>query len=833
VIYFCAQRNRRTKVLANQSLNGIDYLEVAETEQTVLLLTMLHDRAPLNLGPAQVEILGGESVTGIKTLNVAALPDAAKTLRIEVDRAGDFSTYTLLLRADDTTDEPPLGVDPALARIDFSFKAGCPATNECAPVSCCPPAAADRPDINYLAKDYPGFVQVMLDRIAVLAPDWQERHAADLGVTLVELLAYVADHLSYRQDAVATEAYLGTARSRISLRRHARLVDYRVDEGENARCWMQFHIDGAEGVLLPAGTLVLPRVAGLPAQLDPHAAATQAALNQGGVVFATLKDPTLSDKFKENVSAILSASLNKISFHTWSDDACCLPAGATSATLKGHLTSLNPGDVLLFEEKLGPLTGVQEDADRTHRLAVRLTRVHHTDRFGNALIDPVEKDQSVTDIEWEAADALPFALCISSVTDRDHGSTLIPDVSIACGNMVAADHGKWPDPDVWEPLGVVPPPPPAPVAPSGGDCCTPAGSVVAPLPIFSPALASSPLTFARDFDATAPASALTAAAPPDAPAPTPQIKVLDDQDTKWNPEPDLLSFDKLHHGFVVEIERDGTAYLRFGDDQHGAAPAKDASFRARYRVGNGTAGNLGSDTIAHVVTADSRIISVRNPLPAAGGRDPDTMETIRQLAPSRFRTQLRAVTEQDYGDAAERDPAVHAALATVRWTGSWQTAFVALDPAPRAPSTLAATTATRLDLMRMAGVDLATEPAAIVGLRIALAVCIKPHYATGEIEQALRRVFTAGPTCDGTLGLLDPANFSFGQTVYLSPFIAAAQAVDGVAAVRATAFQRVDDPANDATGIGYITMRRLEIPRLDNDPSRPDRGFLELTVDAG
>jgi hypothetical protein len=47
-------------------------------------------------------------------------------------------------------------------------------------------------------------------------------------VALVETLAYVGDHLSYTQDAVATEAYLGTARRRTSLRRHARLLDYRA-----------------------------------------------------------------------------------------------------------------------------------------------------------------------------------------------------------------------------------------------------------------------------------------------------------------------------------------------------------------------------------------------------------------------------------------------------------------------------------------------------------------------------------------------------------------------------------------------------------------------------
>src|SRR6185295_7196447 len=49
---------------------------------------------------------------------------------------------------------------------------------------------------------------------------------------------YVGDYLSYYQDAVATEAYLETARQRISVRRHAQLVDYHLHEGCNARAWL-------------------------------------------------------------------------------------------------------------------------------------------------------------------------------------------------------------------------------------------------------------------------------------------------------------------------------------------------------------------------------------------------------------------------------------------------------------------------------------------------------------------------------------------------------------------------------------------------------------------
>src|SRR5206468_1474717 len=86
------------------------------------------------------------------------------------------------------------------------------------------------------------------------SPEWTERHAADIGITLVELVAYVADYLAYRQDAVATEAYLGTARKRVSVRRHARLVDYPMHDGCNARVWVQVVLDNTAS---PTGLTLL------------------------------------------------------------------------------------------------------------------------------------------------------------------------------------------------------------------------------------------------------------------------------------------------------------------------------------------------------------------------------------------------------------------------------------------------------------------------------------------------------------------------------------------------------------------------------------------------
>src|SRR5437763_5022540 len=114
------------------------------------------------------------------------------------------------------------------------------------------------PEIDYLAKNYPSFRQLMLDHLALQVPGWTERSEADLGIVFVEVLAYVADYLSYYQDAVATEAYLGTARRRPSIKRHVRLLDYVLHEGCNARVWVQVQV--SERLTLPQATQLLTHV---------------------------------------------------------------------------------------------------------------------------------------------------------------------------------------------------------------------------------------------------------------------------------------------------------------------------------------------------------------------------------------------------------------------------------------------------------------------------------------------------------------------------------------------------------------------------------------------
>ena len=458
------------------------------------------------------------------------------------------------------------------------------------------------------------------------------------------------------------------------------------------------------------------------------------------------------------------------------------------------------------------------DADPSHRCVVRLTNA-------STGTDPLN-GQAITNIAWLPGDALPFPLCISSPA--------YSNVSVARGNMVPADHGQPqpPPPQGPEILGPVPAPPPTPVAIGGAGCSGATAAPGAPPPFFYPSLAASPLTFARTYNpAGQPASGL--AASPVAPT----ITLTDNTQNTWLWQSDLLSSGKNDMNFVVEIENDGTTWLRFGDGAYGLAPAEGQTFTAVYRSGNGSAGNVGADTLGIVGFASSSppppITGLRNPLAATGGVDGDNMATIRTLAPFAFRTQLRAVTDADYAAVALRNPNILAARGTLRWTGTWRTAFVTIDPASGAPASLAATTQATLEMMRMAGTDVVVEGAKLVGLVISLLVTVAPSFQRTAVRQALSAVFTTGLQPNGQPGLLDPAQFAFGASVYLSPFISAAQDIAGVAAVQCQAFQRVDAPQTDYAAQGAIPLARLEIARVNNDPSRPDLGSLTTAMEGG
>jgi predicted phage baseplate assembly protein len=287
--------------------------------------------------------------------------------------------------------------------------------------------------------------------------------------------------------------------------------------------------------------------------------------------------------------------------------------------------------------------------------------------------------------------------------------------------------------------------------------------------------------------------------------------------------------------FVVEIDTDGAAYLRFGDDLLGKRPEAGTQFTGTYRVGNGVEGNVGAESLAHIVTGLTAISLVRNPLPAQGGVEPETIEDVRQRAPAAFRTQERAVTEADYAEVTQRDKRVQRAAATFRWTGSWHTVFLTVDRLGGllVDDPFKISIRDFIERYRMAGYDLEVDAPRFVSLQIDMHVCVKPDYFRSDVKAALLETFSNQILTDGRRGVFHPDNFTFGQTVYLSPLITAAQAVDGVESVQVTVFQREGQDDVKPLQTGFLPMGRLEIARCDNDRNFAERGVFVLTMGGG
>ncbi|MER7400695.1 putative baseplate assembly protein, partial [Streptomyces sp. NPDC000151] len=333
---------------------------------------------------------------------------------------------------------------------------------------------------------------------------------------------------------------------------------------------------------------------------------------------------------------------------------------------------------------------------------------------------------------------------------------------------------------------------------------------------------------------------------PDPRAALPAVRIEDGEHT-WVPRRDLLDSGPRERHFVGELEDDGRIALRFGDGRYGARPEPGSRLTLHYRLGGGTAGNVGAEAINHLVLSRPAeesdggdpmpVAGVRNPLPAIGGVAPESVDQVRQLAPLDLkRTRQRAVTAADYAELASALPGVQRAAAEIRWTGSVQEAHVAIDAARTGEPTpqLLDSVAYALESYRRIGHDLVVEPARTVPLDIEIEVCAAPGHQHGRILAELTRVLGNRRLPGGRLGFFHPDALTFGEPVRLSRLTAVAAAVPGVESVRVTRLQRFSSQEhldNRALEDGVLRLGPLEIAVCDNDPERPENG--RLVIDLG
>lgn len=706
---------------------------------------------------------------------------------LTLDQIGDFSIYTL-------TFVDPL-VDPYFASHRFRFRLDCDDPFDCRAPVAPPPVEPEIPvAIDYLAKDYSGFRQALLDFIPTRLPVWQERSEADIGMMLLELFAAQADWLSYYQDRVANEAFLGSASTRRSVAGHLALLGYRLDEGAAASAWLQFTVTTAAGdhlVSLPGGSAVTTQPKPTdPSVLDPR------HTSEPIMVFETLVDATLHSDH------------NAFALYDWGHADCCLAADAISAALVGEHPFLRAGDALAFVDDLG------------HRDIVRLTE-------GPVILpkDPVagSPDGPLTIVTWSLDTPLGASYCVAraavhgNLVLATHGRT-IPDEAVRdlTPDQLAAVEYEITHRKPWQRISRQ------------------------RLP-----LALGPLTH---IDAATLDLVTGASGDPNDSRPSVSTLQLTVAGQPWQQRPSLLDSGPDDEVYRIEIEDDGTATVAFGDGCYGAAPPETADVKATYRVGIGRIGNVGADTLTALdaKVADLGIAAVTNPLPASGGRDPESRDHARRYGPETFKTPLVAVTEADYEQAA-RDfldrPAHHPiqrAHAEFRWTGSWLMITLSIDPlqGERLDPALRARLLDYLDGRRLAGYDLEAIDALYVPIELAVDLCVRPGFrpdaVVHEVKLALDNVINSG----GRRGFFHPDNFTFGDPVVVSRLYQTIMAVPGVESAEIDRLDRVRSarPTLDTQrnlALGMLPVAPDEIIRLDNDRNARENGVLTVQTKGG
>jgi predicted phage baseplate assembly protein len=427
----------RRRALRARHGNGLDGVEVREGGRRLLVYFLEH--APQGLRRGNIRIEGPHGARPVRAVEVHRAeefsPDIEDRLIVELDHPGSAGSYLLRIverRPDGTPGwRPYRGIDPRYAQVRFVFDVDTPR----------PPiqrARAGGPSafdpVTYIYRDYAGLRQLMLDRLAVTMPDWTEQHEPDIWITLVELLAYIGDDLSYYQDAVATEAYLQTARNRVSVRRHARLVGYRLHEGCNARAWVCVNVSSP--ISLPLNDV---RFAAAGAWVDAGPPVLEASTFPTDTLASVQQYTPVSvqpgARRLESVVNLLPAH-NEIDIWSWGEDNSYLAAGATSAALKDgappagkdkttqRTLQLRAGDVLIFEQTKDPSTLGQGPGDPTKRQAVRLTGAQR-------LIDHLY-EQPLLQVQWAPEDQLAFDLHVKVDGNQ---------CAQASGNVVLAAEG--------------------------------------------------------------------------------------------------------------------------------------------------------------------------------------------------------------------------------------------------------------------------------------------------------------------------------------------------------------------------------------------------------
>ncbi len=731
-------------------------------------------------GAASVEVSAAVVDVDHVRLSIVGLPDPTR-YRLEVD--------------------PPAGLemDPLRLRLPVRLRPECPDLGNCFGVDAAPTTVAPSPVHDYTARDWRALRSALVEFHRRQRPD-ADTSIADPTITVAELFAHIGDLLHYRIDRVAAETYLSTARWRTSVARHARLVDYQLADAVAARTHVHLSIaPGGPPVAVQAGDRVTPG-------------------DDERLSFVVESDRQVVD------------ALGEIAIYDWGEAGCCLPAGTTSAVLVRPLPAdalganwLAVGDRIVFEV-VDPGDAAAHDDWRARVVDWPVVdgqpgfRAPLPSRMGQVvelvtvdpIADPLEPSLALFRVGWRE----PLERSYPASADRSRGAA---EITIVRGNLVPAHHGVLVD---GPPEATLQPVSPdwAEHLPLGERTGVPDGYL----------LAGAPEGLARRDDGTPYRVEVDVTLPSGAGI------VPINTATHLGVTPGQLAV-------TVEEESWRPPLIRFRTGSMGTDPPAGSVVAATYEAGGGAAANLPSHTLSRLqrngaLTAappawqDVAGVTARNPVPSVGGADAEPLDRARRDAPQAFAADpRRAVLPGDHAAAARSIAGIDRASAHRTWTGAWPMIVTVVDVLDGDADAALAEVNAHLDGLRMIGQEVATVAGTGVGLVVGLDVCV---VAGVDTESVRRRILARlRPGTDDAPGLFHPDALRLGGTIHMSTVIAAAAATPGVDAVAVTSARRLAEPPGTVHDV--LTFENDEIPVLDDDPARPERGRIELTMRGG
>lgn len=610
--------------------------------------------------------------------------------------------------------------------------------------------------LDYATRDYDGFRQLLLSVIDRQGTAWTERAAADVGVMVVELLAYELDRLAYAGDRVAEESFLATARRRESARRHAALGDHVLDRGNATRGFQWFQLAPGTQLALPARSAVAAPAdpedperlfaetidaAQLDARRNWFVLAQSVAAGSRALRLAT-GDGAQPDLRALGLAAGMPLILGMPAVHgvlptdappqiavgevvriaavrphgveLEAGVAQAWPGGDDGAWVLGNVVEIRRGRTSAWTligrggAALGELANerflqLRMETVRRLRGEVEAVRAAWIDR--PALVEAwTAACQAVTALRRDLGRVELAAYDLRVPAQRAQliaWDAALTDAATVLRDLLAAIGHDAPDELAASPRVAVP------------------GQTLE-LPMLD-----TPVLWMDDDRVPERSETLAVAVG------------VDGAWVRWNEQPDLLRSapDDLH--YVVELDGNSRITLRFGDGVSGAVLPAGSQVMARWVTGDESGEDIRAGALA-VAFAD--VVATSNPLPTQGGRAPESLPGLVERVEIGLELPAIPVTATDYRALLALRPGIaESAVSLVHGAID----VVVRPAAGVAAVQLLATTRDWLETARLAGLTVVVRPPRALPIDIGVVVDVHPDVSAADLRYRVQRSLAA------------------------------------------------------------------------------------------